>query len=271
MNTRQLAQEHGGPGSEGILPTENIIYFSLEAISVISNATAPGRELCRITTERALNRETDEGAFNLLPNQPPMCLPQANEWRLISYVGAVDSLDQLYQNAISKLVYTLQGEDAAHSLRSRISDGNMTSDLAHLFERVQRAEGNFKYDHYRCWYPWSSKGQQTWKSRMSKNGMLTSRKLFLISLTLVLRTNPLVGVPPFFDSTLVKSTSSSQKRHSDGNWAQFPDPSMMFLPDGFIFKKTFSQNHAAPTTPQRAKQILPVRRRNDTSQPSFES
>ncbi|KKZ67417.1 hypothetical protein EMCG_06915 [[Emmonsia] crescens] len=36
----------------------------------------------------------------------------------------------------------------------------------------------------------------------------------------------------------------------------------MSLPGGFVFKKTFSRNHAAPTTPRRAKRILPVRRRN---------
>ncbi|KGY15753.1 hypothetical protein PABG_11414 [Paracoccidioides brasiliensis Pb03] len=70
------------------------------------------------------------------------------ESRLISYDGAVDNLDQLYQNVISKLVYTLQGEGAAYSLPSRINDGNMASDLAQLFERLQKAKGNFRYDDY---------------------------------------------------------------------------------------------------------------------------
>ncbi|KAI1954740.1 hypothetical protein LOZ58_006909, partial [Ophidiomyces ophidiicola] len=39
--------------------------------------------------------------------------------RLISYNGSVDSLNKLYQNAISKLLYALLGEDAAFNLRSR--------------------------------------------------------------------------------------------------------------------------------------------------------
>ncbi|EEH37063.2 hypothetical protein PAAG_07481 [Paracoccidioides lutzii Pb01] len=62
------------------------------------------------------------------------------ESRLISYDGAVDSLDQLYQNVISKLVHALQGEDAAYSLRSRTRDGNMAPDPAHQFERLQKAK-----------------------------------------------------------------------------------------------------------------------------------
>ncbi|EER42289.1 conserved hypothetical protein [Histoplasma capsulatum H143] len=70
------------------------------------------------------------------------------ESRLISYDGAVDSLDQLYRNAISNLVYTLQGEGAAYSLPSRISDGDVASDLAHLFERLRKTKGNFRYDDY---------------------------------------------------------------------------------------------------------------------------
>ncbi|EDN09429.1 predicted protein [Histoplasma mississippiense (nom. inval.)] len=71
------------------------------------------------------------------------------ESRLISYNGADDSLDQLYRNAISKLLSALQGEDAAYSLRSRMSNGDMVSDLAHLVERLRKAQENFKYDDYR--------------------------------------------------------------------------------------------------------------------------
>ncbi|EDN05674.1 predicted protein [Histoplasma mississippiense (nom. inval.)] len=174
------------------------------------------------------------------------------ESRLI-YDGADESLDQLYRNTISKLLSALQGEDAAYSLRSRMSDGNMTSDLAHLVERLQKAQGNSKYDDYR---PLVRLNPSTPKPGTSMSGKL---------------------VPPSFDGTPVKSTSSSQKGSeqtrelvnprifeeirgctfrdvegffdkyfegkdwsgkadaicrrvlapdSDGNWAQFPDPPM---------------------------------------------
>ncbi|KKZ67825.1 hypothetical protein EMCG_06507 [[Emmonsia] crescens] len=66
------------------------------------------------------------------------------ESRLV-YDDADESLDQLYRNAVSKLLSTLQGEDAAYSLRSRIRDGNMVSDLAQLVERLQKTQGNLKY------------------------------------------------------------------------------------------------------------------------------
>ncbi|KAG5294724.1 hypothetical protein I7I48_11376 [Histoplasma ohiense] len=69
------------------------------------------------------------------------------ESRLISYDGAVDSLDQLYRNAISKLLSALQGEESALNIRSRISNGNVASDLANLFTSLQRT--NFSYNHYR--------------------------------------------------------------------------------------------------------------------------
>ncbi|KMU74670.1 hypothetical protein CISG_00600 [Coccidioides immitis RMSCC 3703] len=65
----------------------------------------------------------------------------------ISYHDAVDSFDQLFQDATSKLLYVLLGEEAALNIRSRISDGNVASDLANLFTSLQR--GNFSYNHYR--------------------------------------------------------------------------------------------------------------------------
>ncbi|KGQ01016.1 hypothetical protein PAAG_12328 [Paracoccidioides lutzii Pb01] len=70
------------------------------------------------------------------------------ESRLI-YDGADESLDQFYRNAISKLLTALQGEDADYSLRSRMSNGDMVSDLAHLVRRLRQAQGNLKYDDYR--------------------------------------------------------------------------------------------------------------------------
>ncbi|OJD23847.1 hypothetical protein ACJ73_04796 [Blastomyces percursus] len=67
--------------------------------------------------------------------------------RQYEYDGADESQDQLYRNAISKLLSALQGEEAALNIRSRISDGNVASDIANLFTSLQRA--NFSYNHYR--------------------------------------------------------------------------------------------------------------------------
>ncbi|OJD13893.1 hypothetical protein ACJ73_09150, partial [Blastomyces percursus] len=100
------------------------------------------------------------------------------ESRLI-YDGADESLDQLYRNAISKLLSTLQGEDAAYSLRSRMSDGDVASDLAQLFERLRKAKG--------------------------------PSAVFTLIDTIPRRITPPASVPPSFDGTPVKSTSSSQK------------------------------------------------------------
>ncbi|TPX23172.1 hypothetical protein DIZ76_012497 [Coccidioides immitis] len=50
---------------------------------------------------------------------------------------AIDSLDQLYRSALSKLLHALQGGDAAFNLRSRIADQNVASDLADLFKHLQ--------------------------------------------------------------------------------------------------------------------------------------
>ncbi|EGC46848.1 serine/threonine protein kinase Sgk2 [Histoplasma capsulatum var. duboisii H88] len=133
------------------------------------------------------------------------------ESRLISYDGAVDSLDQLYRNAISKLVYTLQGEGAAYSLPSRISDGDVASDLAQLFERLRKAKGNFRYNDYQPLVhlviqrpPTESQNAEPWNFDVWK-------AVFTLIDTLPRRTTPPASVPPSFDGTPVKSTSSSQK------------------------------------------------------------
>ncbi|KAK2812935.1 hypothetical protein FQN50_000956 [Emmonsiellopsis sp. PD_5] len=62
----------------------------------------------------------------------------------ISYDGAHDGLEEACQNAISQLLYALQGAGAARILRS--SSGNVASEMARLFERVQK--GDFSYTHY---------------------------------------------------------------------------------------------------------------------------
>ncbi|EEH18170.2 hypothetical protein PABG_00733 [Paracoccidioides brasiliensis Pb03] len=114
------------------------------------------------------------------------------ELHLISHDGAVGSLDHLYRGATSALLSALQGEDAAYNLRSRMSDGNMASDLAHLVERLQRTKGTFRYDEYRLL------NIDIWTAVFSL-------------IDNILQTTPPVSVSPSFDSTPVKSTSSSQK------------------------------------------------------------
>ncbi|OJD21603.1 hypothetical protein ACJ73_07059, partial [Blastomyces percursus] len=118
---------------------------------------------------------------------------------------------QPYQNMISKLVYTLQGEDAAYSLRSRMSDGDVASDLAQLFERLRKAKGHFRYDDYRPLVnlviqrpPTESQNAETWNFDVWK-------AVFTLIDTIPRRTTPPASVPPSFDGTPVKSTSSSQK------------------------------------------------------------
>ncbi|EAS32100.3 uncharacterized protein CIMG_03124 [Coccidioides immitis RS] len=66
---------------------------------------------------------------------------------LISDDGALDGLDEACQKTVSRLLSALQGTDAALVLQSRISSGNVASEMARLFERVQK--GDFSYTYYR--------------------------------------------------------------------------------------------------------------------------
>ncbi|EER24607.1 hypothetical protein CPC735_059770 [Coccidioides posadasii C735 delta SOWgp] len=50
------------------------------------------------------------------------------------------------QQAVLRLLYFLQGQEAAFGLRSKTRDGSVASELATLFRHV---EGNFHYDQYR--------------------------------------------------------------------------------------------------------------------------
>ncbi|KAI1954742.1 hypothetical protein LOZ58_006907, partial [Ophidiomyces ophidiicola] len=119
--------------------------------------------------------------------------------RLISKDGSVDSLNKLYQNAISKLLYALQGEDAAFNLRSRSADHNVASDLADLFKRLQRAP--FHYEHYR---PLT----QLVVNKATDTDIWTA----VFNLTAVVSSStPPATVPPSSDATPVRFTSSSQK------------------------------------------------------------
>ncbi|OAX77783.1 hypothetical protein ACJ72_07914, partial [Emergomyces africanus] len=131
------------------------------------------------------------------------------ESRLI-YDGTDEGLDQLYRTALSKLLGVLQVEDAAFRLRSRISDENIVSDIVQLVQRLQKAQGNFKYDNYRPLVhliiqrpPPESENVKTWNFNVWK-------AVFTLIDTISQSTPP-TTVPPSSDSTPVKSTSSSQK------------------------------------------------------------
>ncbi|OJD12531.1 hypothetical protein AJ78_06896 [Emergomyces pasteurianus Ep9510] len=132
------------------------------------------------------------------------------ESRLISCDGADESLDQLYRNVILKLLSALQGEDAAYSLRSRMSNEDMVSDLAHLVERLRKAQENFKYDDYRPLVhlviqrpPTESENVETWNFDVWK-------AVFTLIDTIP-RSTPPASLPSSFDGTPVKFISSSQK------------------------------------------------------------
>ncbi|KAM5469182.1 hypothetical protein MauCBS54593_004534 [Microsporum audouinii] len=65
----------------------------------------------------------------------------------ISYDGAVDGLDEACQKTVSRLLFSLQGTEAAFALQSGTSARNIAAEIALLFERVQR--GDFSYTQYR--------------------------------------------------------------------------------------------------------------------------
>ncbi|OJD26529.1 hypothetical protein ACJ73_02084 [Blastomyces percursus] len=60
---------------------------------------------------------------------------------------ASDGFEEVCQKTVSRLLSALLGTEAALVLQSRISSGNIASEIARLFERVQK--GEFGYIHYR--------------------------------------------------------------------------------------------------------------------------
>ncbi|EDN05787.1 predicted protein [Histoplasma mississippiense (nom. inval.)] len=180
-----------------------------------------------------------------------------------AYDVSANPQDEICHRAISKLLTTLMGEEAAFNLRSRVSDQNVDSDLAGLFKRLR--QGHFNYHYYRALA----------QLVIQKAPDINIWKAVLNLTVTISRSTPPASVPPSFDGTPVKSTSSSQKGSeqtrelvnprifeeirgctfrdvegffdkyfegkdwsdkadaicrrvlapdSDGNWAQFPDP-----------------------------------------------
>ncbi|KGQ02071.1 hypothetical protein PAAG_11252 [Paracoccidioides lutzii Pb01] len=130
---------------------------------------------------------------------------------LNSHNDAVDSLDQLYQWAISRLLSALQREDAAHSLHSQMSDGNMASDLARLVNRLQKAKGNFMYDEYSLLICLVIQRPPDIELQSVEKWNIDIWSAVFSLIDNFSQTTPPMSIPPFFDGTPVTSNSSSQK------------------------------------------------------------
>ncbi|KAK2803987.1 hypothetical protein FQN50_006793 [Emmonsiellopsis sp. PD_5] len=122
------------------------------------------------------------------------------ESRFISYDGSAESLDRLYQKAISRLLSALQGGDTAFNLRSRITDQNIDSDLAGLKFKHLRP-GRFNYSYYRRLVQHviqNALDSEIWEAVFNL-------------ITTISQTSPPLSIPPSFAGTPVRSTSSSQR------------------------------------------------------------
>ncbi|KAK2804114.1 hypothetical protein FQN50_006742 [Emmonsiellopsis sp. PD_5] len=127
--------------------------------------------------------------------------------------GPADSLDQLYRNAILKLLSALLGETAA----DRLSNGDVASDLADLFKHVRK--GHFCYDHYRELILLVIQRPPAAETRAGTRAEIRNVELWNVNIwkavlnliAAIPRTTPPASVPPTFDGTPVRSTSSSQK------------------------------------------------------------
>ncbi|OJD27201.1 hypothetical protein ACJ73_01406 [Blastomyces percursus] len=121
--------------------------------------------------------------------------------RLISYDDGSDSLDHLYRSAITKLVYTLQGTDAALNLSSQINDQKADSDLADLYTRLRKEKGSFNYSPYRALV----------RLVIQKAPDVDIWKAVYQLIETVSQLTPPATVPPTSDGTPWRSTSSSQR------------------------------------------------------------
>lgn len=118
-----------------------------------------------------------------------------------SYDGGNDEEDpdELRQAAVSKLLIALMGEKAAFNLKPRTSSKNVASELSRLFTRIQ--EGDFCYEDYR------SLAQLALQKASDSD--IWNAVLDLI--TTISRATTPTSIPPSFDSTPFRSTSSSQR------------------------------------------------------------
>ncbi|QVM11787.1 hypothetical protein D8B26_006432 [Coccidioides posadasii str. Silveira] len=99
---------------------------------------------------------------------------------------------------VLKLLYILQGQDAAFNLRSKTGDQSMASELAGLFRHV---EANFNYNHYRPLV----------QLILEKAPDTDIWKAVLDLINTISRETPPSSIPPSFNATPVRFTLSSQK------------------------------------------------------------
>ncbi|KAG5289424.1 serine/threonine protein kinase Sgk2 [Histoplasma ohiense] len=121
--------------------------------------------------------------------------------RLMFYDGAFDSLDHLYRSATTKLVYALQGTDAALNLSSQINDQKADSDLANLYTHLRKEKGGFSYNPYRALV----------RLVIQKAPDVDIWKAVHQVIETVSQLTPPATVPPTSDGTPWRSTSSSQR------------------------------------------------------------
>lgn len=115
-----------------------------------------------------------------------------------SHHDAVESSNAGPQKAISRLLTTLMGHEAALDLRSKIGNDNLATELSKLFAFVQR--GRYNYEHYRALSRLVIKQApdvEIWNA--------------VFDLITVSRTTPPTSIPVSFDSTPIMSSSASQQ------------------------------------------------------------
>ncbi|KAL9130813.1 MAG: hypothetical protein Q9175_006929 [Cornicularia normoerica] len=117
----------------------------------------------------------------------------------LSYDSTVDNHDQGPQKIISRLLYTLQGHEAALDLRSKTGSEDIASELSALFRRVRK--GNFMYEHYRA--------LSRLVVKQASDVDVWNAVFDLI--TTVSRTTPPTSIPISFDGTPITSSSASQQ------------------------------------------------------------
>ncbi|ODH44302.1 hypothetical protein ACO22_00922 [Paracoccidioides brasiliensis] len=92
-----------------------------------------------------------------------------------------------------------------------MSDGNMASDLVHLVNRLQKTKGNFMYDEYRLLICLVIQRPPDIELQSIEKWNIDIWTAVFSLINNFSQTTPPMSIPPSFDSTPVKSNSSSQK------------------------------------------------------------
>ncbi|KAL1952767.1 hypothetical protein VTO42DRAFT_4273 [Malbranchea cinnamomea] len=126
--------------------------------------------------------------------------------RSYSVAGSLDGVDdrlaQHCQNVVSRLLSTLQGEEAASMLRSSISKRDVASELFNLLKRVRKDD--FSYQDYR---PLVKLIIQRVSQRVSDYDIWSAVLDLIAKLS---RVTPVsTNLPPAFDNTPITQTSAS--------------------------------------------------------------